>query len=516
MLGSNAFKEHILSNTKLKPILIVVAIGVILGAVILSLDNSKPTNHADSHDAHQAHKNAEDHEDQPFKKGPKDGKLFTTDDFGVEITIYEKGIPPQFRIFLYKNGVPVPPSEAKVALTLSRLGRPSQLINFQPEDGYLVGDQIIEEPHSFEVAIAAEWQGETYHWGYTQVEMRVEMSEKKVTRTNIEIKSAESAAIKPVLQLPGQTAFNYHNIVRVVPRVPGIVDKVNRHKGEQVKEGEVLAVIESQMLAELRSQFLAAQRRLDLARITFEREKKLWQEKITAEQEYLTAQQLFNEAEIMLDLAAAKLLVIGERPETARERTNNLNLYEIRAPISGLLITETLAQGAVVKEDTEIFTLVDISTMYANLMVYPKDLGVIKLGQQATIKAVAQDITSEGTVSFISAFVNEQTRTTEARITLDNTMGQWKAGMFVNASLLTEEIQVPVAISVDALQTLHDITVVFGRYGNYFEARPVTLGHSDGKMVEVLSGLVAGEQYAAGNSFAIKAELGKAGTSHVH
>jgi len=163
-----------------------------------------------------------------------------------------------------------------------------------------------------------------------------------------------------------------------------------------------------------------------------------------------------------------------------------------------------------------MFTLVDISTMYAKLMVYLKDLNSIKLGQQATIYAVGQNITGEGTVSFISAFVNEQTRTTEARITLDNTLGQWKAGMFINASLLAEEIQAPVAISVDALQTLHDVTVVFGRYGDYFEARPVTLGRSDGKMVEVLTGLAAGEQYAAGNSFAIKAELGKAGTSHVH
>lgn len=507
-----------MSKTKLKSILIVVAIGTILGAMILSLDSSESTNEdEDSHDTYHAHEYAKDHGDQPFKKGSKGGKLFTADDFGVEVTIYEKGVPPQFRIFLYQKGTPVPPSEAKVTLTLSRLGRPGQLINFQAEADYLVGDQVVEEPHSFEIAIAAEWQGKTYHWGYNQVEMRVEMSDKKAARTNIVIKTAEPATIKPVLQLPGQTAFNHHYIVRVVPRVPGIVNKVNRHKGEQVEKGEVLAVIESQMLAELRSQFLAAQRRLDLARITFEREKKLWQEKITAEQEFLAAQQLLNEAEIMLDLAAAKLLVIGERPETARERKNNLNLYEIRAPISGLLITETLvAQGAVIKEDTEIFTLVDISTMYAKLMVYPKDLDIIKLGQKATVKAVAQDITGEGMVSFISAFVNEQTRTTEARITLDNSMGQWKAGMFINASLLTEEIQAPVAISVDALQTLHDMTVVFGRYGNYFEARPVTLGRSDGKMVEVLSGLMAGEHYAAGNSFAIKAELGKAGTSHVH
>ena len=70
--------------------------------------------------------------------------------------------------------------------------------------------------------------------------------------------------------------------------------------------------------------------------------------------------------------------------------------------------------------------------------------------------------------------------------------------------------------SVDAIQTLNDWPVVFGRYGEHFEARPLKLGRSDGKMVEVLSGLSAGEQYATGNSFVIKSELGKAGASHDH
>ena len=58
--------------------------------------------------------------------------------------------------------------------------------------------------------------------------------------------------------------------------------------------------------------------------------------------------------------------------------------------------------------------------------------------------------------------------------------------------------------------------MVFGRYGDAFEARPVELGRRDSKYVEVLSGLNEGEQYAAGNSFVVKAELGKAGASHDH
>ena len=194
----------------------------------------------------------------------------------------------------------------------------------------------------------------------------------------------------------------------------------------------------------------------------------------------------------------------------------NLTHYEIRAPISGLVVTKNIARGEVIKADTEIFMLVDVSTMYAELTVYPKDLSTLKIGQQVTIQAIDQDVTGEGAVSYISALINAQTRTAKARVVLDNENEQWRAGMFFNATIESKTIKVPVAVSAEAIQTLHDWSVVFGRYGHYFEARPVELGRSDGKMVEILSGLSAGEQYAAGNSFAVKAELGKAGASHDH
>ena len=498
-----------MEKTNLKPIITVIVIGVILAVMILSLEKTV------SGESEHGEVSADVEEDHDEDKGPRGGKFFETDDFGVEVTIYEKGVSPQFRVYLYENDQSIPPTAAKVAITLSRLGAPAQLFAFKAEGDYLLGDHEVVEPHSFDVAIAAEWKGKTFHWGYSQVEARVEMPGETLQSTGIEIKTAGPTTITPTLQLPGVVTFNHHNIVRVVPRVPGIVVDVGRHLGQQIKKGEVLAVIESQILAELRSQYLAAKKRLILTRATYEREKKLWEEKITAKQDYLLAQQLNSEAEITLDLLAAKLRAFGERPETVRQE-ENLTRFEIRAPISGLVITKAIARGEVIKEDTEIFTVADVSTMYANLTIYPKDLATIKNGQAAVVRATASSIEGEGVVSYISALIDEQTRTAKARVTLENEDGLWRAGMFINIELIAEEIQVPVAVSMDALQTLYDWSVVFGRYGEYFEARPLELGRNDGEMVEVLEGLSAGEEYAAGNSFAIKAELGKSGASHDH
>ncbi|KIO48668.1 efflux RND transporter periplasmic adaptor subunit [Nitrosospira sp. NpAV] len=534
-------------------IVIIVAIGALLGALILTRDKTVSTDTAHKkHDsaapsgtaqqqpdnADPSHAPHDDHDTDPAidphahsetqatpaggknrenepSKGPKGGKLFTKDGFGVEVTIFEKGVPPQLRLYLYEKGKPLPPSSAIVTVTLSRLGAPAQVFNFKPEADYLLGDHIVEEPHSFDMVIAAERKGETFRWGHSQVEARVEISDEVLKSIGVEIRTAGQATIRPTLRLPGEIGFDEQTIVRVVPRLPGLVTAVYGQYGQLVKKGEVLAVVESTVLADLRSQLFATQKRLELARITFEREKQLWEEKISAKQDYLAAQQALSEAEINVDLASVKLRTLGVRSE-AIDRKGNLARYEIRAPNFGLITARAIAQGQVLKEDEQIFTIADISTVWAQITVYSNDLDVLKLGQKATVKATAIEAEGEGTVSYISALIGAQTRSATARVILENKDGRWRPGMFVTAELAVEEIPVPVAISADAIQTLDDHSVVFGRYGRYFEARPLKLGRSDGRMVEVLNGLSAGEQYAAQNSFAIKAELGKSGASHEH
>ena len=506
------------NRKKLIPIIAVIAIGIALGGLILSSDKTSQSISGESAARSTYEVPAvEGKASSNYRVGPKGGKLFTegeTDGFGVEVTIFETNVPPRFRLYLYEKGKLLPPAAAKVTMTLSRLGSPAQIFRFTPEADYLVSDQIVKEPHSFDAAIAVEWKGRTMHWEYGEVETRVEMPDEMLKSVGVEIRTAGPAIIKPVLKLPGEIIFNEHTIVQVVPRLPGIVTAVKRHHGQQVQKGEVLVVIESQMLAELRSQYWVARKRLALAQTTYERERQLWEEKISAKQDYLVAQELLNEAEIALDLAAVKLQSLGVQPEAAS--SGNLARYEVRAPISGLVIDKTVALGQTLKEDDHIFVIADVSTVWAGITVYPRDLDVVKVGQKATIKAIASDIEGEGVVIYITTLIGGQTRTATARLALENKEGKWRPGMFVTAEMVAEEIRVPVAVSADALQTLRDWTVVFGRYGQYFEARPLELGRSDGKMIEVLGGLQAGEQYAAGNSFAIKAELGKSGATHEH
>jgi len=132
------------------------------------------------------------------------------------------------------------------------------------------------------------------------------------------------------------------------------------------------------------------------------------------------------------------------------------------------------------------------------------------------VRASALNAEAEGRVAYVGSLIGEQTRSAKARVTLPNPDRSWRPGLFVTVDLVQNETEVPVAVPAEAIQTYRDAKIVFGRFGEFFEARPVELGRNDGKRVEVVSGLAPGTRYAATNSFVLKADLGKAGASHDH
>lgn len=345
---------------------------------------------------------------------------------------------------------------------------------------------------------------------------RIAMPDAVLKTAGIALETAGPAQIRTAIDLPGAIAFNQDRLVHVVPRLAGIVASSPRDLGERVAKGEILAIIESQALADLKSERLAAEKRLELARATYEREKRLWEEKISAEQDYLAARQALAEAEIAHQKATQKLLALGLTQATLRGDTRQLTHYELRAPVSGVVVEKHLARGEAVREDSSALVLADLSTLWAEITVYAQDLDAVRFGQRVEVRSTAPPATAAGTVSYVGPLVGEQTRAAKARVLLDNRDGRWRPGMFVTVGVVRDETTVPVAVPAAALQELEGRTVVFVREGEAFEARPVETGRRDGRRVAIVRGLAAGERYAAANSFIVKAELGKGEAGHEH
>ena len=497
-----------MKNTQTLAVAAVLIIGAITAAFILGMGRAKPA--TDEH-GHVAGK--EKSEAGEARKGPHGGKLFADGDFGLEVTIFEQGTEPEFRLYPFLKGKPLDPATTSATVVVERLGRKPEQFTFVKIKDYLKANAVVDEPHSFEVTIAAQREGKTHRFNYTQAEARAEMTEAQVKQAGIEVKTAGSAKIKSSVQLLGEIKLNGDRTVLIVPRLAGVVESAKASAGDVVKKGQVLAVIFSPALADQRGEFLAAQKRLALAKTTYEREKKLWEGKISAEQDFLLARNAMNEAEIAAQGTEQKLVSLGGLPAGAGA---NLTRYEIRAPIDGTIVEKNISVGQAIKEDANIFTVADLTSVWAEMTIYAKDMNVIRTGQKVTVKSAEFNASTEGVVSYVGALAGEQTRAAKARVVLPNPKSAWRPGLPVNIEVVSSEEEVPVAVAAEAIQTLRDWSVVFGRYDDVFEARPLKLGRTDGKMVEVLKGLNAGEKYAAGNSFIIKADIGKAGASHDH
>ncbi|MEB3898856.1 efflux RND transporter periplasmic adaptor subunit [Pseudomonas putida] len=334
------------------------------------------------------------------------------------------------------------------------------------------------------------------------------LSAAQIEAAGVQLVVAGPMTLGTAISFPGEIRFDEDHTAHVVPRVPGVVEAVQAELGQAVKRGQVLAVVASQQISELRSEQQAAQRRLELARLTFKREQQLWQERISAEQDYLQARQALQEAEIALANARQKVAAVA--PAGAGNR------YELRAPFDAVVVEKHLTVGEVVDETSNAFTLSDLSRVWATFAVTPGDLGRVTTGRNVTVSAPDLGAEVQGKVNYVGNLLGEQNRAATARATLANPDGAWRPGLFVTIAVNIERFDAAVVVPEAALQTWEEQTVVFARTEEGFEARPVKTGRRDAGQVEITEGLAAGTQVAAAGSFVLKSELGKGSAEHSH
>ena len=363
----------------------------------------------------------------------------------------------------------------------------------------------------------AHGHGEEAH-GHEDEKM-VRLPAAKVRQLGITVEVARADSLRTSLTLPGAIALNADRQVHIVSRIPGIVQEIRKQLGDAVRAGEVMAVIDSRELADTKAAYLAARERVSLAETTFTREKDLWEKKISPAEDYLKAKQALAEVRIELQVAAQKLRALGFSEASVQQlagRANaSLTRYEVVAPFAGTVIERHIAVGEVLKDDTEAFLVADLSTVWVDLNLAAKDLALVRKGQRVVV-AADTTVRAEGTVSYISPRVSDETRTVLTRVVLPNPDGRWRPGLFVTAILTASETPVAVLIPKTALQTIEGQPNVFVQTPDGFVPRPVTLGRVNETHVELTAGLAAGERYAATETIVLKADLGKGTGSHSH
>lgn len=358
--------------------------------------------------------------------------------------------------------------------------------------------------------------------GHEEENTKVAIADKQIDQSKILVQPAQAGLLLTRLRVPGTIIPDRNRVGRVPSKVVGTVAELRKRLGESVRAGEVIAILDSREVADAKSEYLAAIVNFRLQETLYQREKTLWEKRVSSEQRLLRADATSREAQVRRDVAKQKLSALGVGEESiarlanAGEETTGLERYQIKAPISGRIVEQFVDIGTPMGGEGqahELYAIADLSTVWVELTVSPQDLPLIKEGQHLTIEGTAK---SGGTIIFTSPVLNQDTRSARVIASLDNRDGAWRPGSFVNADIAVSESKADLVIPKAALQTIEGQTRVFVRTAEGFVSRQITVGEDDGKAIQVLTGLKAGEPIAVANTFLLKAELGKSEAEHDH
>ena len=211
---------------------------------------------------------------------------------------------------------------------------------------------------------------------------------------------------------------------------------------------------------------------------------------------------------------------VGETLATV-ESNESLSNYQVKAEIDGVIIDQDATKGEFVSNEKVLFKLANLQTTWANVAVPPKLLASLKVGTPATVISQSTDARLDTQITYIRPTLSEATRSGHARLELPNQQHQWPPGMFVTVEVALSEKNADLAVPESSVLLIENKPSVLvqakapdGDEG--FEVRHLKTGRSDGQWVEIVDGLKAGEVVAAGNTFLLKAEMGKSSAEHSH
>lgn len=375
-----------------------------------------------------------------------------------------------------------------------------------------------KEASSLEIARGAT-HGQTDKEGHEE-ENSILLTSEQITELGIQTKVANPGELAVTIATRGKLILHPDKLAHVLPKISGVAKEVKKNIGDHVKEGELLAVLESREMADIKANYLAAKEKAGLVLSLYEREKRLFEKKVSPEQDFLHAKSAYEEAKITIQLAKQKLHALGISDEEItglfNEHDPNLRYYDIRSPIEGIVIARHITRGEFVENTTTIYEIADLSTIWIEIGIYPKDLVRVKEGQMVDISMPVDKAHLQAKIIYLSPIIQDETITAKAVAELQNPGKNWRPGSFVKVNIATENVAAPIAISKEAIQELDGKEFIFVRIPEGFEKRQVQLGISDTNNVEVIAGLQAGEEYASSKTFLLKADFSKKEAEHEH
>lgn len=281
--------------------------------------------------------------------------------------------------------------------------------------------------------------------------------------------------------------------------------------GDWVKSGQKLITLQSEEVGTAKSEFYKAMADHELAKVNYERQKRLFDRGVGAQKDYLSSQTDFKVAEANLNAAEKKLHVLGFTEEQVRSiaDTHQISpIISLYAPISGKIIDHKATLGAMVDQENEILTILDPSLLCVHAEIYERDIAKIRIGQQVEVSVPAYPgETFGGKITYISDVLNEDTRTITVRSDVENGEYKLKPGMFADIKIFLNHQTQALAIPTEAILDERDENIVFLKIQGKYLPQIVEVGTHDADYVEILSGIQEGDEVVTKGSYQLKSKL---------
>ena len=359
----------------------------------------------------------------------------------------------------------------------------------------------------------------------------VELTPEAQRNATLGLIKAEERRLPTTIDLTGGVTADDARVAHIRPLARGLIERVWVRLGERVTKGQPLATYDNIRLGELVGEYLGAravlrqsEADLDVKRKVVERGRAL----ITLE---AIAQQTLDLREAELKTADAAVARDQSTVSRVEEQLHRFGLSDadlgllsptggtsphrdashaiLRAPFDGVVTKYDVAEGEVAEPERELFTVTDLSSVWVLADIYEKDLTKVRAGTDAIVRVDAYpDRTFSGTVTYVADIIDPQTRSAKARVVVGNPGTALKLDMFARVLIPTADQRVALLVPLTAIQTVDNQTVVFVQEAAHrFTRRDVELGTTAGDVVEVRSGLRAGETVVAAGSFYLKTAL---------
>ncbi|ANU08699.1 efflux RND transporter periplasmic adaptor subunit [Paraurantiacibacter namhicola] len=341
-----------------------------------------------------------------------------------------------------------------------------------------------------------------------EVEGVLTLSPEQIRNAGISLETVGRGAAVELL-FPATVVASPTGVGVIDARAPGIVRSISKTLGDSVRRGEVVARIESAEAADLAATLSAARAEAVELQAAYERERRLFEEGVTARQDLETAR-----AHLMVAQAEVRR---AEAAYAAAGVSGDGRSLAVTSPLSGRITASDATLGAYVNAGDELYRVVDPAALQVEVALPFVDASRISPGDEAAL--LLPDGREIGArVRSVTPSLDPESRSATAVLGLVRSIPGLQPGSFLQARLRPSgEIDTNrMAIPEDAVQVVEGREVVFVRTRTGFRTQPVETGNRSGGRVTILSGLEPGKIIATTNAFLLKAELGKEGATHGH